>query len=114
MSKLSKAIVGVALASVTLATVGFAAQAPATQHATGTIAKIEAKAGILEIQIGAKLESFHLNTSTAILDQGKNLSSTDLAVGEKVEVAWSHHDGKNIASRVQVTGPAPARSLPKH
>ena len=114
MSKLSKAIVGVALASVALATVGFAAQAPATQHATGTIAMIDARAGFVDVQIGNKLERLHLDSASAILDQGKNLTAGELKVGEKVEVTWAHRDGKNIASRVLVTRSAPAKPQAKH
>jgi len=114
MSKLSKAIVGVAIAGLALATVGFAAQAAATEHATGTIAAIEAKAGWVDVQIGTKLERFHLHSATAILDQGSHLTAGDLKIGEKVEVTWTHHDGKNIASRLLVTEHAAAQPASKH
>ncbi|MCB9378201.1 MAG: hypothetical protein H6511_05485 [Holophagales bacterium] len=114
MSKLSKAIAGVAIASLALATVGFAAQAAGSEHATGTIASIEAKAGWIDVQIGTKLERFHLDTATAILDQGQQLTTGDLKAGEKVEVTWTHHDGKNIASRLLVTEHAPAKSSTRH
>ncbi len=115
MSKLSKAIVVVALAGVSLAVAGFAAATPASQHAAGTIAKIDAKAGLLEVKVGARTESFVLEPATALIDHGKSIPVAKLAPGERVEVTWVAKDGKNVSSRVEVLGSlAPTKPAATH
>lgn len=117
MTKLSKAVLAVAVASLALATLAAAAQAPAGQHAAGTIAKLDAAAGIIQLQVGNANETFALEPSTAIYEHGKSVAISKLVTGDKVEITWSSKNGKNVASQIRLIHPAqaaqPAKATPK-
>lgn len=117
MTKLSKAVLAVAVASLALASLAVAAQAPSEQHSAGTITKIDAKAGVLELQVGTSIRSFALVPSTAIVEHGKSVAITKLVLGDKIDVTWSLENGKEVASHIKLIHPAqaaqPAKTTPK-
>jgi len=73
-----------------------------TQHAAGTVSKIDAKENKLVLRTGNVDETFRLEKSTSYTDQGRSVQAADLKPGEQVLVDWSTRDGKNIASNVKV------------
>jgi Cu/Ag efflux protein CusF len=73
----------------------------------GSVKKVDPGSGELQVSSGP-LGIFHktleVSNSTDIQMHGQRGTLADLREGEKIKASYESHDGKNFATRIEVTG----------
>lgn len=102
------------LACVLMVSSGFAANKSDTTKSTttksatmksdmtkvsGTVEKIDFKTHTLTLNTGSETKSFTIGSKTAYVHEGKKVKSTNLKVGDKVDL-WAN--SKNMAHKIDI------------
>lgn len=101
-------IVKVIALLVALSVIGFVGNASATgkvkaKEMAGQIQSLDTTANTLVLKIKKGEITFAVNDKTQIMMGKEQKHLSDLKVGEKVKVHYTHIEGKNLADRIMVT-----------